>query len=703
MSRMSVARRLLRLSAVPLILIVLFVLALPVAAEKGGPTSTTVRPAGIPHRAAPTGSNSGGVAAPLAPTPVQAAPAVAESDPTLTWIDDPALIVPSTVYNFAGDAEFSSPTTFPGGAFAGTGEVRVTGNSWMTWNPNVSGIHVLFASTGSYEIRFDTPQAAVGAVVEPNNLEQYFITIKAWDAYDGYLGSYTKPIVGDAGAAFLGLLSNRYDIKRVVVSSEPNAGGFAFSNLTYGGSLVPEVLLVKDVNPWSSTANEDILNANGIPYAVMGSAGFAAADLGQYPVVIVASDQPQGFYDVLAANESKLASYVHGGGKLQFGAAAWGWNYGDASQVTLPDGVVISPRSEAYNIVTMPDHPVVAGIPSPFYGTSASHASFSALPRYASFIAFTGTTEQAPNWAPTLVEYASGKGCVLALGQPLEAAYSWGWDWGAMLPNAILHMVQDPCPRVAPRIYGWLFIDANQNGWRDAGETQGVAAQYVLLFQNGVQVRDTYTSFRTGWYEFGDLESGDYCLRLVPPAGYVLSTPAEQCIHFWAEGEQNINFGVVKEQGVIGDTVYADANGNGVQDDGEAGYANVTLALWTATDAGPGAVVDHATTDVEGHYRFLAAPGSYFVQVTDEQKVLTGLTLTAGINPAGPITIVHGQTYGDADFGYSFVCPTNRGLLSGRVWQDNDGDAVLGAGDTGLAGVEVCASPMSQFFARAAC
>lgn len=200
---------------------------LSTAAVQAAPT-----PPGLRSNTAPVGKawqNHGMKAEePAAPAPSAATAVVG--------ITDPALITGATVYNFAGDAEFSTPTSFPGGTFNGLGEVRVIGSSWGTWNPNTPGIHVLFATAGMYEIVFDTPQQGVGAVAEPNNFATYGITIEAFGAGGNSLGSFTRMIDGNAGAAFLGLLSGAADIKRVVLSSEPGAAGFAFSDLTYSSA-----------------------------------------------------------------------------------------------------------------------------------------------------------------------------------------------------------------------------------------------------------------------------------------------------------------------------------------------------------------------------------------------------------------------------------------------------------------------------------
>jgi len=697
MFRIFADRRLFRFIVVPLVLIALLALALPVAADQPDPNSATP-----PAQAAPAAANTGAAMAPTLSTPGRAALAGVLAPTVVTGITDPALITPSSVYNFSGDAEFSTPTAFPDGTFSGTGEVRVTGSSWSTWNPDVAGIHILYASGGSYEIIFNDLQTAVGAVAEPNNFDVYNITIEAFDAGGVSLGSFTRAIMGESGAAFLGLLSDTTNIKRVVLSSEAAAGGFAFSDLTYGGTptAAATVLLLKDVNPWNSTANEQILTANGISYDVKGSADLAALDLSVYQVVIVASDQTQAFYDTLAANEAALAAYVAAGGTLQFGAGAWGWNGGDASAVTLPGGAAISQRYEYDNYITLPDHPVVAGVPNPFSGSYASHAAFSGVPGPSNLIAFTGAAAGAPGWAPTLVEYEYGNGCVLALGQTLEYGYDNGQVAGTILQNAIVHSVNSACSDVGMgRLFGWLYIDENQNGWRDVGEDMGLPAINVLLLAPDESiVNDTSTTIPRGWYEFNNILAGNYCIQMFVPDAYVTTTPAKVCFAF--DGTQlNVNVGVIKAEAFIGDTVYADANSNGMQDAGEMGYAGVTLALWTAVDDAPGAVIAETTTDADGHYGFTVVPGTYFVQVTDTNKVLSGLTLTGGVNPAGPITVALGATYDMADFGYNFVCPSTRSVLSGKVWEDMNGDNTLGSEDMGIAGVQVCANPMSQIYA----
>lgn len=72
----------------------------------------------------------------------------------------------------------------------------------------------------------------------------------------------------------------------------------------------------------------------------------------------------------------------------------------------------------------------------------------------------------------------------------------------------------------------------------------------------------------------------------------------------------------VSQASVIGDFVWEDTNGNGIQEPGEPGVAGVTVSLWTMdTSNSPDSKIGTVTTDSGGLYSFTGVDaGNYFVE-----------------------------------------------------------------------------------------
>ena len=148
----------------------------------------------------------------------------------------------------------------------------------------------------------------------------------------------------------------------------------------------------------------------------------------------------------------------------------------------------------------------------------------------------------------------------------------------------------------------------------------------------------------------------------------------------------------VTRGGVIGDRVWLDADGDGVQDVGEPGIANVTVELFDpGPDGQPGGgddvLVATTLTDANGNYLFdhLNA-GDYFVEV-DETTLPGGLTTSPGTsNPSSVVTITAEEEILDVDFGYRNADP-NTAILGDFVWSDADADGIQDPGEVGVGGV----------------
>ena len=143
-------------------------------------------------------------------------------------------------------------------------------------------------------------------------------------------------------------------------------------------------------------------------------------------------------------------------------------------------------------------------------------------------------------------------------------------------------------------------------------------------------------------------------------------------------------------EGSIGDTVWYDTDGDGIEEPGEPGIAGVGLILYDAgPDGGCGTADDvalgNAVTDSNGKYRFNEiAAGTYCVDVINS-TLPAGLILTGGSDPYGPILLAEGEQYRDADFGYG--PPAGTGTIGDRIWSDADGDGTQDTGEAGIGNV----------------
>ncbi len=126
----------------------------------------------------------------------------------------------------------------------------------------------------------------------------------------------------------------------------------------------------------------------------------------------------------------------------------------------------------------------------------------------------------------------------------------------------------------------------------------------------------------------------------------------------------------------MGDFVWLDNDGDGVQDPGEPGIPGVTVTLTL-----PDGTTLTTVTDNDGLYLFDGlVPGTYTVSVP---------ATVNGNNPSTPITITTTLTSGEEDLTNDFGYEPLLGSIGDFVWLDADVDGIQDLGEPGIAGVQV--------------
>jgi len=266
-----------------------------------------------------------------------------------------------------------------------------------------------------------------------------------------------------------------------------------------------------------------------------------------------------------------------------------------------------------------------------------------------------------------------------------------------------------------------VWLDLNSNGVQDASETKGIPGITVdlldvsgnLVTQSG-KVLQTTTN-RNGYYRFYGLNDGTYFPRFSNlPAGFVLS-PLDQggndatdsdvsgvngrvtaglLITSALRTNYTADIGVMPVSSYVGDYVWNDLNGDGIQDANEPGLPGVTVTLYSATGTPLGSTV----TNAAGKYYFFNVPaGTYSMGYSTYPTIMeftrkeaapaaNGSDVDRSTGRTDLFTVLAGVNYLDIDAGLraSFI-----GRVGDYVWDDYDQDGIQDANEPGVAGITV--------------
>ncbi len=210
-----------------------------------------------------------------------------------------------------------------------------------------------------------------------------------------------------------------------------------------------------------------------------------------------------------------------------------------------------------------------------------------------------------------------------------------------------------------PGVAGWtVFLDANDDGMLDAGETRTLT--------------DT-----AGAYRFDHVLAGQVVVGQVISSGWIGTYPStgRQPVTVLADGTtESVDFGAF-QRGSASGVAFDDTNANGQRDAGEALLSGISVQLDRDSD---GSVDASVLTLDDGSWRFdgLLA-GNYSLRsvvAADRLLTLPGIGLYS-------ITVTSGSQHNTLDFGSVAAAH-----LAGTAYEDVDGNGQRGAGEAGLAG-----------------
>jgi hypothetical protein len=149
----------------------------------------------------------------------------------------------------------------------------------------------------------------------------------------------------------------------------------------------------------------------GLDFEVKPADLMSTAELSRYRAVIIPGAQSTSeFYDKYAENAARFDTYVTNGGILVLEL-----NGAERSALRMPRGVSMIGHPAKENALALTNHPILLPLGGQLIHASyASHGYLSGVPSDAVVLTTESVDGQAVPDKPTFVEYASGKGRVLA-------------------------------------------------------------------------------------------------------------------------------------------------------------------------------------------------------------------------------------------------------------------------------------------------
>ncbi|MDF1695627.1 MAG: SdrD B-like domain-containing protein [Saprospiraceae bacterium] len=264
---------------------------------------------------------------------------------------------------------------------------------------------------------------------------------------------------------------------------------------------------------------------------------------------------------------------------------------------------------------------------------------------------------------------------------------------------------------------GFTFLDSNNNGQYDA-EEGFVPEINVLLYNTNNILIDSTQSDQGGFYLFENVLAGTYYVTFDLPQTLLFTLPdvgddlsdSDVTNSFGngntefivlVPGEENLSLSAgYQNKAKVGDYVWLDENGNGIQDPEENGINGVLINLYDEQGnlSQSTFTLPNLETGKDGHYQFVQIPpGNYYLRafvfdeynfaIVDESAVGMNSIITDanGEGTSNIFNLAGNDCNFDLDIGYAF----KKGNITGEVWIDQNKDGIQNVNEEFKSGVQI--------------
>ncbi|CAL1151181.1 unnamed protein product [Cladocopium goreaui] len=250
----------------------------------------------------------------------------------------------------------------------------------------------------------------------------------------------------------------------------------------------------------------------------------------------------------------------------------------------------------------------------------------------------------------------------------------------------------DFCEHIGADLSGYVYHDRSNDGIKDPGE-EPIAGVTLKLLKDGEDTGQRAVTDESGFYQFTNLDRGEYCVMEVHPEGWIdgldtagnlggeATNPGDMICEItldYGDDAVEYNFGELLP-GSIGGLVHSSTEPDCIDDPNAMPIAGVTIELLDES----GAVIRTTTTDADGRYLFdNLPPGKYGVREIQPEGYFDGGEIVGEKGGGVSDDLFTGINVGSAEDvrGYHF-CETPPSALAGYVFIDG-APIVLAAGQT---------------------